>query len=79
MHAIRQAFYVIKVENCLTLMIYKIGEHKISVGDVMISFLPLAHMLERACENAMFYSGGKRLFYTVGDKGLLIYSVHGTR
>lgn len=32
----------------------------------MISFLPLAHMLERACENAMFYAGGAVGFYS-GD------------
>lgn len=32
----------------------------------MISFLPLAHMLERACENAMFYAGGAIGFYS-GD------------
>lgn len=32
----------------------------------MISFLPLAHMLERACENAMFYSGGAIGYYS-GD------------
>lgn len=24
----------------------------------MISFLPLAHMLERCCENGMYYTGG---------------------
>lgn len=32
----------------------------------MISFLPLAHMLERACENAMFYTGGSVGYYS-GD------------
>lgn len=32
----------------------------------MISFLPLAHMLERACENAMFYAGGAIGYYS-GD------------
>ena len=42
------------------------GEHKPRVGDVMISFLPLAHMLERACENSMFYVGGSVGYYS-GD------------
>lgn len=32
----------------------------------MISFLPLAHMLERACENAVFYNGGSIGYYS-GD------------
>lgn len=32
----------------------------------MISFLPLAHMLERSCENAVYYSGGAVGFYS-GD------------
>lgn len=32
----------------------------------MISFLPLAHMLERACENAVFYYGGCIGYYS-GD------------
>lgn len=32
----------------------------------MISFLPLAHMLERACENALFYAGGAIGYYS-GD------------
>lgn len=36
------------------------------MGDVMISFLPLAHMLERACENALFYAGGAIGYYS-GD------------
>lgn len=28
----------------------QLGEHKPVPSDVMISFLPLAHMLERCCE-----------------------------
>lgn len=32
----------------------------------MMSFLPLAHMLERCCENGMYYSGGCVGFYS-GD------------
>lgn len=42
------------------------GEHRPTVGDIMMSFLPLAHMLERCCENAMYYSGGSVGFYS-GD------------
>ena len=44
----------------------QLGEHKLKAGDVMISFLPLAHMLERACENAVFYAGGSIGYYS-GD------------
>lgn len=32
----------------------------------MISFLPLAHMFERCCENGIYYSGGGVGFYS-GD------------
>lgn len=32
----------------------------------MISFLPLAHMFERCCENGMYYVGGMVGFYS-GD------------
>lgn len=42
------------------------GKHRPTVGDTMMSFLPLAHMLERCCENAMYYSGGAVGFYS-GD------------
>lgn len=49
----------------LTLKILS-GDQRPRLGDVMISFLPLAHMLERACENAMYYVGGSVGFYS-GD------------
>ncbi|XP_013200983.1 long-chain-fatty-acid--CoA ligase 5 isoform X1 [Amyelois transitella] len=44
----------------------QLGEHKPSKHDVMISFLPLAHMLERCCENALYMVGGAVGFYS-GD------------
>lgn len=47
-------------------VLLQLGEHRPRVGDVMISFLPLAHMLERACENGVFYSGGSVGYYS-GD------------
>lgn len=31
-------------------VVLQLGDHKPNVNDVMISFLPLAHMLERCCE-----------------------------
>lgn len=43
-----------------------LGEHRIRAGDVMISFLPLAHMFERCCENGIYYVGGCVGFYS-GD------------
>lgn len=33
------------------------GEQRPHNGDVMISFLPLAHMLERCCEHGIYYTG----------------------
>uniref|UniRef100_A0A336LMH8 Long-chain-fatty-acid--CoA ligase n=1 Tax=Culicoides sonorensis TaxID=179676 RepID=A0A336LMH8_CULSO len=42
------------------------GDHKLRSTDVMISFLPLAHMLERACENGVYYLGGSVGFFS-GD------------
>lgn len=43
-----------------------VGDHRIRSSDVMISFLPLAHMFERCCENGMYYVGGAVGFYS-GD------------
>lgn len=42
----------------------ELGDHRPRVGDVMISFLPLAHMLERTCENGVYYSGAAVGFYS---------------
>ncbi|GLV39486.1 uncharacterized protein CBL_09627 [Carabus blaptoides fortunei] len=44
----------------------QLGDHRQTSTDVMISFLPLAHMLERCCENAMFMVGGA-VGYFSGD------------
>ncbi|EDW95404.1 long-chain-fatty-acid--CoA ligase 5 isoform X1 [Drosophila yakuba] len=47
-------------------VILQMGDHRIRAGDVMVSFLPLAHMFERCCENGMYYVGGCVGFYS-GD------------
>ncbi|CAH2984047.1 unnamed protein product [Chilo suppressalis] len=47
-------------------VIMQLGEHRPAKTDVMISFLPLAHMLERCCENALYMMGGAVGFYS-GD------------
>ncbi|KAF6208422.1 hypothetical protein GE061_016878 [Apolygus lucorum] len=44
----------------------QLGEHRPNGNDTMISFLPLAHMLERCCENGMYLVGGAVGFYS-GD------------
>lgn len=49
----------------------QLGEHKPGPKDVMISFLPLAHMLERCCEVALIMEGGSIGFYQ-GDIRLLM-------
>lgn len=41
-----------------------IGDNRPRLGDVMLSFLPLAHMLERCFENGVYYSGGAVGFYS---------------
>ncbi|XP_075238278.1 long-chain-fatty-acid--CoA ligase 6 isoform X2 [Lycorma delicatula] len=47
-------------------VLLQLGEHKPNTTDVMVSFLPLAHMLERCCENGMYLVGGAVGFYS-GD------------
>jgi long-chain acyl-CoA synthetase len=55
---------------CNVSVCMQLGEQKIKSTDVMISFLPLAHMLERACENAVFYAGGSVGYYSGDIKNL---------
>jgi len=47
-----------------------LGELKPRNDDVMLSFLPLAHMLERICETALFIEGGSVGFFQ-GDVRVL--------
>ncbi|XP_046752946.1 long-chain-fatty-acid--CoA ligase 5 isoform X2 [Diprion similis] len=47
-------------------VLLQFGDHRPTSKDVMISFLPLAHMLERCCENGMYMVGGAVGFYS-GD------------
>ncbi|XP_044739586.1 long-chain-fatty-acid--CoA ligase 1 isoform X2 [Chrysoperla carnea] len=50
----------------LCAVILQMGEHRPKSSDVLMSFLPLAHMLERCCENAMLMVGGS-IGYFKGD------------
>ncbi|XP_043522529.1 long-chain-fatty-acid--CoA ligase 1 isoform X2 [Frieseomelitta varia] len=50
----------------ISAVLTQLGEHKPSYKDTMISFLPLAHMLERCCENGMYMVGASVGFYS-GD------------
>lgn len=43
-------------------VILQLGDHKPTSSDVMISFLPLAHMLERCCE-VVYYTPLQIFFY----------------
>lgn len=54
------------VMSAMCAVLMQMGDHRISSKDTMISFLPLAHMLERSCENAMYMVGGSVGFYS-GD------------
>uniref|UniRef100_A0A1Y1M6L4 Long-chain-fatty-acid--CoA ligase n=2 Tax=Photinus pyralis TaxID=7054 RepID=A0A1Y1M6L4_PHOPY len=47
-------------------VLMQLGDHRPTVDDVLISFLPLAHMLERCCENAMYLMGGA-VGFSLGD------------
>ncbi|KAF5297457.1 hypothetical protein FQA39_LY19269 [Lamprigera yunnana] len=47
-------------------VLMQLGDHRPTTNDILISFLPLAHMLERCCENAMYLVGGSVGFYS-GD------------
>lgn len=48
----------------LTVLAIFTGDNRPRLGDVMLSFLPLAHMLERCFENGVYYSGGAVGFYS---------------
>uniref|UniRef100_A0A6A7FS43 Long-chain-fatty-acid--CoA ligase n=2 Tax=Hirondellea gigas TaxID=1518452 RepID=A0A6A7FS43_9CRUS len=48
----------------------QLAEHKPHKSDVMLSFLPLAHMLERCCEVAVYIAGGAVGFYGGDIKNL---------
>lgn len=53
------------VASCCSVLL-QLGAHSPRASDTMISFLPLAHMLERCCENAVYHMGGCVGFYS-GD------------
>lgn len=53
------------VASCCSVLL-QLGVHSPCSTDTMISFLPLAHMLERCCENAVYQMGGCVGFYS-GD------------
>lgn len=54
------------VVSSLCSVIMQLGDHRPTKNDIMISFLPLAHMLERCCENGIYMMGGAVGFYS-GD------------
>ena len=56
--------------SAISAVIIQLGEYKPSHRDKMISFLPLAHILERCCENGMFLVGGAVGFYSGNIKNL---------
>ncbi|XP_046405345.1 long-chain-fatty-acid--CoA ligase 5 isoform X2 [Ischnura elegans] len=54
------------VVSAVCAVILQLGDHRPTRSDIMISFLPLAHMLERCCETGMYMVGGAVGFYS-GD------------
>ncbi|XP_003743184.1 long-chain-fatty-acid--CoA ligase 5 [Galendromus occidentalis] len=55
---------------CLSSVCLQLGEFAPNKTDVMISFLPLAHMLERCCEMALYMGGGCVGFFSGDIRGL---------
>ncbi|KAH9400419.1 hypothetical protein TYRP_001984, partial [Tyrophagus putrescentiae] len=51
-------------------VMYQMMEYTIRQDDVLMSYLPLAHMFERCCENALFMVGGSVVFFS-GDVKVL--------
>lgn len=49
----------------------QLGDQKPNCSDVMISFLPLAHMLERICQVAVYMQGGAVGFFTGDVRNLM--------
>lgn len=58
---------VADVSACLL----QLAEYTVSPQDVMISFLPLAHMLERVCQMVMYHQGGAVGFFLGDIRGLI--------
>ncbi|OQR78292.1 long-chain-fatty-acid--CoA ligase 5-like [Tropilaelaps mercedesae] len=56
---------------CLSSVMFQLGEVAPCKDDVMISFLPLAHMLERCCEMALYMVGGCVGFFSGDIRGLV--------
>ncbi|XP_023247364.1 long-chain-fatty-acid--CoA ligase 5 isoform X2 [Copidosoma floridanum] len=54
------------VMSGISAVLLQLGEFRPTQHDVMISFLPLAQMLERCCENGMYMVGGSVGFFS-GD------------
>ncbi|XP_066137914.1 long-chain-fatty-acid--CoA ligase 5 isoform X2 [Euwallacea fornicatus] len=50
----------------MSAVVLQFGDHRLRSDDVMLSFLPLAHMMERCCESAMYMQGGAIGFF-LGD------------
>lgn len=42
-------------------VILQLGDHRPRSDDIMMSFLPLAHMLERCCEVSELYQYGRQI------------------
>lgn len=49
----------------------QLGDQKPNCSDVMISFLPLAHMLERICEISVYMNGGAVGFFSGDIRNLM--------
>ncbi|XP_003742810.1 long-chain-fatty-acid--CoA ligase 5 [Galendromus occidentalis] len=55
----------------LSAVMFQMGEWAPNGNDVMLSFLPLAHMFERCCEMAVYMVGGAVGFYSGDIRGLM--------
>ena len=67
--------FIVSTENVIFLTFFpQESNFSLSNEDVHISYLPLAHMMERICQAMVFTNGGKIGFYR-GDVKLLIEDI----
>ena len=69
---------LIKYKLLFRFFVFQESNYTTSNDDVYISYLPLAHMMERICQAMLLQDGGKIGFYR-GDVKLLIEDIQALR
>ena len=71
-------WYELELSYYLGLFFFQESNYTVSNDDIHISYLPLAHMMERIVQ-AMFLQGGGRIGFYRGDVKLLIEDIQALR